>query len=425
MKSFLKEVHLVSKMVMESVAFAFSSLKTDKFRTFLSLLGVGIGIFSIVAVFTSIDALQSNVSEGLKMFGGDIINVDPYPFTDEESMSGGEYKWWEYRKRPILNEKDLKFLKANSKTAKEMILFTSFQGVVKHKRNSINQCFIMFYSQGFDKILNFEVEKGRMFTMNESNNSISVAIIGHSVEESLFKGESSLGKTIKVMGLNCTVIGVAKKQGQSMISFFDMDNTVLIPTELGKRIYNVEKNGGSIFISPKEGVDREDFITEIKQLLRAERRLKPNQDDNFAINELSFITNSIKGVFDIINIVGIIIGGFSLLIGGFGIANIMFVSVKERTNQIGIQKALGAKRYVIMTQFLVEAAVLSLAGGFLGIILVYISILLIGDVEGFSLTLSLANIIKGFIVAFVVGVLSGIIPAYIASKLDPVKAINE
>ncbi len=421
MKRFITDAKVVFKLMGESVIFAFSSLKTDKFRTFLSLFGVSIGIFSIVAVFTAVDALQSNIKQGFSAFGGDVIYLQQWPWGPDQ---GGEYKWWEYRKRPPVTEDEYSYIKSYSKTAEEVTYFSNFYKIFKRDRNYFNNGYVIAVSPNINKVINYEIEFGRDFSIMEGRGAANVAIIGNNVAEVLFPEGNAVGKTMKVGGKTANVIGVIKKQGKSMVQIFDTDNAVMVPLNFGKTMYNVSRSGGMIAMSPKDKVDKEEFLFDTKQILRSHRRLKPAQKDNFAVNEITFLTNIVSEIMKIVNIVGWVIGGFSLLIGGFGIANIMFVSVKERTNQIGIQKALGAKKYVILTQFLVEAAVLSIAGGLLGVLLVWGISLLFQNNETFPLVMTFANATKGLVIAAVIGLISGLIPAYNAANLDPVKAIN-
>ncbi len=271
---------------------------------------------------------------------------------------------------------------------------------------------------------NVEIEKGRYFSVFETQSSVPVAILGHSVAENLFAGEEPINKIIKLGNGNTRVIGVMKKAGESIVNIFDTDNSVLIPYSYAGTLFNVKRSESMICLKPKAGVSRDEFIQEIKLLLRAVRRLSPKQKDNFALNEMTFLLNSTKEIFAGISLAGWVIGGFSILIGGFGIANIMFVSVKERTNLIGIQKALGAKKYTILTQFLTEAAVLALAGGAIGILLVSIVVVVFGSSETFPMQLSIYNIIRGLVISSVIGIVSGFLPAYTAANLNPVDAIN-
>jgi len=412
---------LISKLIYESIYFAFSSLKGDKFRTFLSLFGVSIGIFSIVTVFTAIDALESNVANGLKSFGGNTLYIQEFPWSPPE---GEEYKWWEYRKRPATKLEEFQFLKANSKSSEAIafVIFTSKN--IKYKRNSFSGGFITAPTSDWDKISNVEIENGRYFSSFEAQSSTPVAVIGYSVAEALFNGEDPVNKMIKVGQSNVRVIGVNKKAGESIVNIFDTDNSITVPFRFMSTLVNARNSDAMICIKPYDNVDRDEFFLEIKLLMRSVRRLKPNQADNFALNEMTFLLNQTKSIFSGINLAGWIIGGFSILIGGFGIANIMFVSVKERTNLIGIQKALGAKRYMILTQFLAEAAFLALAGGIIGIFMVMGVVLVTQGNESFPMELSAYNIIRGLVISSVIGVVAGFIPAYTAARLNPVDAIN-
>lgn len=421
MVSYYRRIQMIFKLMVESISFAFGSLKGDKFRTFLSLFGVTIGIFSIVTVFTAIDALQSNVERGLNSFGSTTVYVQEFPFAPEE---GEEYKWWEFRTRPTPKYEEYLFLKSNSKTL-ESVAFVTFTNLsVKYRRNTFTGGFITAPTYEWDKVANVEIENGRYFSLSETQSSIPVAIIGFEVAETLFNGEDPLNKIIKLGNSNTRVIGVMRKAGESIVNIFDTDNSVLVPYSYAGTLFNVKRSSAMICLKPQDNISRDEFIQEMRQLMRAVRRLKPKQKDNFALNEMTFLLNSTKEIFGGINLAGWIIGGFSILIGGFGIANIMFVSVKERTNLIGIQKALGAKKYTILTQFLAEAAVLALAGGAVGILFVSLLVLAVGSNDSFPMQLSAYNIIRGLLISSVIGIVSGFLPAYTAANLNPVDAIN-
>lgn len=427
-KELYKESIIFVKLVKESVEFALSQLSGDRFRTFLSLFGVSIGIFSIVAIFTAIDALQENVRKGFDAVGSDIIQVTQFPMMGEDDQGNmdalQEYKWWEYMRRPATSYEDFRFLKANSKYGRDITLIISTNQTTRFGRNSVNNTAIGCVTYDFNKITKFEMERGRYFTPDEDSKGTAVAVVGHEVAISLFENANPIGKSFKIGPTTAVVVGVIEKQGESLARVFDTDYTVLVPLNFGRYMVNPRFANNSIFLRPQEGVSQEDLIDETRVLMRAQRRLTPGQKNNFSIGTMSFIMDSVQQVFALINMVGWVIAGFSLLIGGFGIANIMFVSVRERTNIIGIQKALGAKRYVIMTQFLVEAAALSIAGGIIGIFLVLLGVLLIPTPESFTLTLSLANILYGVLIASVIGLLSGLIPAWMGANLNPVDAIN-
>ena len=270
-----------------------------------------------------------------------------------------------------------------------------------------------------------EMAQGRYFTPDETSRGTSVAILGHSLAQELFGDEvTPIGEKIKVGPTVATVIGVIQKQGESMVSLGDVDNTAYVPLNFGRYMVNPRSADNSIYVRPAPGVAQDDLIGELRLLMRSHRRLSPGEKNNFSINGMTLLQDSVQQVFSMISVVGWIIAAFSLLIGGFGIANIMFVSVKERTNIIGIQKALGAKKHVILVQFLVEAVVLAIAGGIVGILLVLLVVLLLPAADGFTFSLSMANVLKGVAIASVIGVLSGILPAWKGASLNPVDAIN-
>lgn len=419
---------MVLRLIKESVVFAFSQLQGDKFRTFLSLFGVSIGIFSIVAIFTAIDALQENVRRGFDTVGSDIVQVSRWPMMGEDEEGNAditqEFKWWEYVRRPNTSYEDYRFLSANSALGEDISFSIFSSQTARYGRRSVSNASVGCITRNFNSIMKFEVAKGRYFTPDEDSKGTAVAVIGHEMAASLFEDEEPVGKRLKVGTTTATVIGVIEKQGESMVSMGDLDYSIFVPLNFGRYMVNPRWADNSIYARPKAGVAQQELVDELRMLMRAHRRLAPGQKNNFSISTMGFIMESVQQVFSMINAVGWVIAGFSLLIGGFGIANIMFVSVKERTNIIGIQKALGAKKYVIMLQFLVEAAVLAVAGGIIGILLVLLGVLLIPETESFTLTLSAANILYGVVIASVIGLLAGLIPAWSAASLNPVDAIN-
>ena len=425
----MRECAVVVKLLQESVIFAFSQLKTDKFRTFLTLLGVSIGIFSIVAVFSAVDALKDNVRKGFESFGSDVVSISKWPYAGEDEYGNSdnlaEYKWWEYMRRPAPTVQDYKFLRANAETAEAVAMEIQFYKTLKYRRNSISDCSVKAVTYDWCKISEINLESGRYFTEDEINAGMPVGIIGYDVWQELFNGDDPIGKKVKTGGRDIIVIGVFEKQGESMVDIGgNTDLSVLIPMDVGRYMVNLRWADVSIYARPKAGVQQQDFCDELMVLMRSHRRLSPSDKNNFSINKMTFLMDIVGGLLTMVNTVGWVIAGFSLLIGGFGIANIMFVSVKERTNIIGIQKALGAKKYVILTQFLTEAVFLSLAGGAIGILLVCVGILVIPPTAMFTMHITVQNIISGLIVSSIIGVISGISPALTAANLNPVDAIN-
>lgn len=416
-----KKAGTISGLVAESALAGVKSLGTDRFRTFLSLTGVSIGIFSIVAVLCTVDALKRNIDEGLNSFSGDMVYIQKWPLTENDST--GTNRWWEYRLRPEVTEEEYAFLKENSRTASGISYLSSFPGTVLNRDASYPDGLIIAASSGLEELLNPSISAGRWFTDAEAESSSNSVIIGHDVAEALFPGrESPIGKEVKINGSSSIVIGVLEKQGRSLVSMMDWDHAAVITLTYGRTVHKAGHTG-QILAAPKAGISQDAFKGELRQLIRSHRRLRPSQKDDFAVNSMSFLVDSMAEITDAVKSAGWLIAAFSLLIGGFGIANIMFVSVKERTRQIGIRKALGSPRYVIMTQFMTEASVLSMAGGAAGITLVYLATVFFHPYS-FLLILSPQNAAAGLLTALITGLASGMIPAAKAAMMKPVDAIN-
>lgn len=404
----------------ESILFAINALVVNKLRTFLSLLGITIGIFAIITVFTIVDSLEQNLRKSVQSLGNDVVFVEKWPWT-----FGENYPWWKYMNRPEAGYDELDEILRKCNGAQSAAFVASSQITVKYKSSSIENVTIICASHQYDKVKNFEISKGRYFADIESSAGRPVAIIGDVLANALFPNQNPLGQSIKVNGAKVDVIGVFKKEGESILGG-SSDTQILVPINYARSLIDIrsESLNPQIMVRAKAGVSNDDLIDELTGLMRSIRRLKPLAEDDFALNQTSLISNQFDSLFGVIGIAGWIIGGFSILVGGFGIANIMFVSVKERTNIIGIQKSLGAKNYFILLQFLFESVFLSLIGGIIGLFVVYLITLLAGDTFGMEITLSKSNIILGFTISILIGVVSGFIPAYGASQMDPVEAIR-
>ena len=270
------------------------------------------------------------------------------------------------------------------------------------------------------------VEEGRYFTEVETNSGSPVVVIGASVGEKLFGGLEPMGRQLKFMGRNLTVIGMMKKEGESMLGNSN-DDQIIIPINFARTLFNERSESLNLTISvkAKEHVSNADLMDELTGIMRSIRKLKPKEKDNFALNELDMLSKGFDSLFSIVNIAGGIIGIFSIIVGGFSIANIMFVSVKERTNIIGIQKALGAKNYFILFQFLFESIFLCLVGGLVGLLIIFIGTLILTYGAGFEVFLTMENVTLGISISVIIGLISGFIPAWGASRMDPVEAIRQ
>ena len=420
MKS-VKRAHVVLDLVWESVQFAMFSLRCNKFRTLLSLLGISIGVFSIVLVLAVTSGLKGNIRKGLDSLGGNTITIQREPWDLED---GDSYAWWELLKRPPVVVADYEFMKDNSECCGAITYFTTFTADVNYLRSTFSDGNIVPVAPDFDKIFAIGVDQGRWFLPEEADSRQGLCFLGADIAQSLFKGSSPVGNRVKVGRFELYVIGVALPQGESIATVFDIDHSVFVPLDFGVMAAG-SGNGGAIAIAPKEGLETEEVIGELRFMMRSCRGLEPSEEDDFSINRMSYLAGAVDDVFQTINLVGWIIGGFALLIGAFGIANIMFVSVRERMSQIGIQKALGAPEYIIMTQFLSEAGALSIIGGGLGILIVVIISLILGSDSQVPFELTIYNVAGGMGIAFVTGILSGVMPAWSAAKMDPVKAMNK
>ncbi len=404
----------------ESFLFALHALVANKLRTILSLLGITIGIFAIIFVFTVLDSLEQNLRKSVKSLGDDVVFIEKWPWT-----FGPDYPWWKYMNRPLADYTELDEVLRKCDGAQSAAFVATARITVKYQSSSIENVTIVMASHQYDLVKNFEIAEGRYFTDIESSAGRPVAVIGDVLAKALFPNQNGLGQTIKVNGAKVTVIGIFKKEGESILGG-SPDTQVLVPVNYARSLVDIrdESLEPQIMVRAKPGITNDDLISELTGLMRSIRQIKPLQEEDFALNQTSLISNQFDSLFDIVGVAGWIIGGFSILVGGFGIANIMFVSVKERTNIIGIQKSLGAKNYFILLQFMFESIFLSTIGGFIGLLIVFVLTVVVGDSFGMEIILSKSNVILGFTISILIGVVSGFVPAYTASQLDPVEAIR-
>lgn len=404
----------------ESLLFAWQSLTANKLRSFLSLLGITIGIFAIILVFTIVDSLENNIRGSIQTLGNNVVYVQKWPWT-----FGPDYPWWKYINRPTPQYYELDDIQRKCKSADALAYRMGARKTIKYKSNSIQNAVVAGISHDFYKIKNFELSSGRYFTQAETDAGYRVALIGASIAEGLFQNEDPIGKEIKIAGQKTTIIGVIKKEGESLLGI-SFDYQVVTPFNFARIVMDTrsENSDPIIYAKAKPNITNAEMMDELTGILRSIRRLKPKAEDNFALNETSLLSKGFDSLFDVIGTAGWIIGGFSILVGGFGIANIMFVSVRERTNLIGIQKSLGAKNIFILVQFLGESVMLSTVGGFFGLLLTFIITMLGKGAIDMEITLTGTNIILGFTISVLIGIISGFIPAYSASQLDPVEAIR-
>jgi len=404
----------------ESFSFALSALRNNKLRTFLSLLGVTVGIFSIIAVLAAVDSLDKKIKENLAGLDKNTIYLTKFSFGPTEVPR------WKRDNFPQTDYDDYEFIRRNVPdiAASAYAIFGGNE-TVRYQAETIIGVRVTPVSNEIYEIEDFKVEKGRFYSELESDTGAPVIVVGANLAENLFDDLSPIGKQIRVYGRKLTVIGVLKKMGAGLGD--STDDRAYVPANFVRRFNNGGVNGipGAVIIKPAEGIDIGAFEQVLKQKFRAFRGLKADEDDDFFVNKLATMVSFVDAIISSLNLIGWIISGFSLLVGGFGIANIMFVSVKERTNLIGIQKSLGAKNRFILFQFLFEAVILAVVGGLIGLFLVWvIAVIMNGVVEDFEFVLSFWNMFIGFGLSTLIGLISGVIPAISASKLDPVEAIR-
>ncbi len=418
---------ILLKLLQESILGSFQELMGNKLRAILSVLGVTIGIFCIIAVFSAVDSLEKNVRNSFEKLGENVIYIQKFPWTEDPRMN-----WFKYFRRPTTTYNEFKLLQEKVSSAEAVAIMVIKNGrKVKHQSYLVEDVDLFAVTHDYYRIKDFEFEDGRYFSSSESHRGSRVAVIGSNIASELFPNQKQIvGRSIKFLDRELTITGVLKKEGEDIIGF-SSDNNIYVPYNFVKTVMNLDGVTVEPFIAikAKENVSQDEMMDEVRGFMRSIRKLKPLEDDNFSLNQLSIISSALTAVFSVINFAGLLIGLFSILVGGFGIANIMFVSVKERTNLIGIKKALGAKQSFILLEFLIEAIMLCLLGGLLGVALVYGGSRVWEALRhswdiAFYIQLSMKNVYIGLILSVGIGILAGFIPALTASRMKPVDAIR-
>ena len=409
------------RVLKESLAFAINALRNNKLRTLLSLLGVTIGIFSIIGVLAAVDSLKQEIKGSLSSLDNSTIILMRFSFGPTDIPQ------WKREQFPDVTYEEFQFISRNVPDVEAASFSLNVpQESIKYGDKLVTGVSIAPVTDGYYNIEALQLEEGRFFNEAESNSGSNVVVLGDEIAEGLFGGLDPIGKEVRLYGQRFSVIGVLEKEGSSIFGP-SKDGMVILPVNVVRRIYGSNNKSAfpQIVIKPESGVDIPEFNAVLTQRLRQFRGLKTDEVNNFFINQLSGFTDFIDNITGTMSTIGGFIGLFSLLVGGFGIANIMFVSVKERTNLIGIQKALGAKNKFILLQFLFESIILAAIGGLIGLGLVWIITIVLSQFTGsFEFVLSATNIFYGLFSSVIIGLIAGIVPAFMASRLDPVEAIR-
>ena len=410
------------EIVTSSFKMALQELWKNKLRTFLSLFGITIGIFCIIGVLATVNSLERNIQNEVKSLGTNTIYVDKW---DYSAGNGSEFPWWKYVNRPVPKYSEVKHIKERTTAAKYIAFRIKAVSNVDYQNKTLSNVNIYGISEDFNKIQPIELQDGRYLSDAEFDRGSNAAVIGFDVAEKLFiSADIATGKEISSRGKKMRIIGVIKKQGKQMIGGWDFDQSIVIPYKFGRNIMNELRADPLIMVQGQDNISSKQLKDDLTGTMRAIHKLTPTEEDDFTLNDINDFSDAISSIFVGLNMGGWAIAALSLIVGMFGVANIMFVSVRERTSQIGLKKAVGAKRGVILTEFLLESAFLCIIGGLIGLTLVFGLTLILSQALNFPVFISTSYMVLAIVICIVVGIVAGFIPALQAAKMDPVVAIR-
>jgi putative ABC transport system permease protein len=403
-----------------SFIMAMQELWKNKLRTFLSLFGITIGIFCIIGVLATVNSLERNLQNEIQALGSNSIYVDKW-----EWSGGPDDPWWKYMKRPSPQYKEVAQIRKRTPSAKYVAFKIEADDDIEYRDNVLSNVNYYAISEDFDDIQPIEIQYGRYISEAEFDRGNPVIVVGHEVAEKLFgSAEFAVDREVKLRGKKAVISGVIKKQGNQMIGGWEFDKSTIMAYKFGRNIMDERKADPFIMVKGPEGMTSKALKDDLMGTMRSLHKLSPTKENDFSLNDINDFGEELSAAFVGLNIGGAIIGAISLLVGLFGVANIMFVSVRERTGQIGLKKAIGAKRRVILTEFLLESSFLCIIGGIIGLGLVFILTKILSGALDFPVYVSVSNMVWTFIICVLVGITAGIIPAYKASRMDPVVAIR-
>ena len=409
------------RIIWSSFKVALQEFRSNKLRTFLSLLGIIIGIFCIIGVLSIISSMQQAVNNDLKQLGNKAIYIDKWLWS-----GGPDYPWWKYVKRPSPKYEELRLLKMKVPDAAHMAFELQISDNVEYGDNILSGVNYYGNTEEFDKVQQVTIGAGRYFQQSDFDHGSPYVVLGYRIAERLFvKPEKGVGQTVKLRnGKNAVVIGVMEKQGQGLLDGWDYDNSILLTYSFMKEMVREEYANPKVLVQAGGNMSVQALKDELRGAMRSIRKLSPTEEDNFSLNDIDSLSKFIEPVFSGLNLGGWVIAVLSLIVGMFGVANIMFVTVRERTSQIGLKKAIGAKRRTILTEFLLESTFLCIIGGIIGLLLVLLLALGLGTQLHFKVFIPLNIIVLALSLCLCTGVISGIIPAFMAARMNPVVAIR-
>lgn len=407
--------------ITESFRIAFAQIRANKMRSALTALGVIIGIVAVTLMGTAIRGIDTGFQNSLNMLGDDILYVQKWPWHNVED-------WWNYVGRPPITP-DLAgrlntVIGQTPNSLLDVAVPVSGRGTTaKFGENKVSNVFTIGTNGDYSRILNVDFKEGRLFNDAEDASGRNVCVLGFDIAEALYQGRSPLGEQVFLNGHPFTVVGVLAKQG-SFLGLMNFDNQAVVPLEAFRKAFGVRR-GSELRVKIKDKTRLQDAMEELTGAMRRVRAQQPGERDNFSVNEQGAIKAQLDPVKQGIAMAGLFITGLSLFVGAIGIMNITFVSVKERTKEIGTRKALGARRRTILLQFLIEAVSICLIGGLVGLALTYGLVLGVGAAfPAFPVEFSISLVFISVMVSVIVGIVSGFAPAWGAARLDPVVALR-
>lgn len=400
----------------EGLAIAWRAIRANKIRAALTMLGIFIGVTAVVLMSTAIKGIDNSLQNGVSALGSDVLYIDKWAwFSNEE--------WWRMRNRRNLDMEDFARFKDLAKLPLAVAPVTNSVQTVKYGDRKVETVFLNGSNADYVKTTNFDFSSGRFYSEIEANGSRNVAVIGSEISNKLFPRGDALDKIIKIGPVNFKVVGILAEQGSTLLGAFNPDNQVFVP--IGTIFKNfTSRHFGTVTINVRAASPEmlEETKAEAEGVMRKIRGLAHNEPNDFTINQQEGLTSFLDSITIVIKIAGLFITGLSLFVGAIGIMNIMFVSVKERTREIGLRKAIGAKRRTILAQFLLESSVICLIGGLIGLIAAVLLSFMLN--QFFPTSVQYDVVILAIVISLLTGIVSGLAPAYTAAKMDPVDALR-